>query len=231
MTITIDPDVIAGRALLIQEDAPCVGCGSSRSACEESRKRRDDPTAPEWFGCCAMGTGLAPCRHEPRAADSAALLREIQSGHVRPAEEIRAERKAIRERDAGKPVSIRVRFDQGEWWRTKDGTWLRIADMEPSHRGNTARMLLRGAAGHAFRYGMADALEVSAGPWEVPEEVQVDMERNNDERLADPAGWLRSTKLFKALTARLTGDDARMPDPLPPVCQIPACGCSGKAHA
>lgn len=83
---TVDPELIKARRQDIRDSAPCVGCGSTLSSCKASRGK--DPTAPEWFGCCARGALLAPCHHLPDQTALTALLDEIESGHVRSREEV-----------------------------------------------------------------------------------------------------------------------------------------------
>lgn len=151
----------------------------------------------------------------------------------------------------GKPMSVTARFDQREWWLTKDGRWLRIAEMEPGHRYNTAAMLLRTARLHAFRYAWGFAGEV--GAHDGGEMAHDALERMSDEitrrSVNDPHGWLRGTALYQALTAGLTiqgdgmrpwqaekrdpatGEPCEVPPPRARVCAIPACGCSGSEHA
>jgi hypothetical protein len=82
----VDPRTITERRQAIEQDAPCEGCGSTLASCKANRGK--DPTAPPWFGCCARGTGLAPCSHRPDPAALAALLREIEDGIVRPLEDV-----------------------------------------------------------------------------------------------------------------------------------------------
>ncbi len=82
----MDPHTITERRQAIEQDAPCVGCGSTLAACEAQRGK--DPTAPPWFGCCARGTSLAPCLHRPDPAALQALLREIETGTVRSVEDV-----------------------------------------------------------------------------------------------------------------------------------------------
>lgn len=200
-TETVDPAVIAERRKLIKQDAPCVGCGTSRAECDEERKNNDDPTAPEWFGCCAMGTGMAPCRHIEDPADLRRLLDEIAAGRVRPAGEIlaeRAERERKREerRKARGPITGSI-YEQGEWWRQKTGEWIRVADMAPSHRANTAAMLLRKATAIAIRRGFAE-LAVYA---DAPDDVVDSWLHEDGQRLDDPEAWMRGTALYRALTA------------------------------
>jgi hypothetical protein len=151
----------------------------------------------------------------------------------------------------GKPMNIVSRFDQREWWLTKDGRWLRIAEMEPGYRYNAAAMLMRSAPRQAFGYAMSFAGMVDAHDGD-------DMAHDALERMAeetwskiddDAEGWLRETALYQALTAGLTiqgdgtrpwqaekrdpvtGETCAVPLPrLPEVCMIPDCGCSGLAH-
>lgn len=151
----------------------------------------------------------------------------------------------------GKPVSVTARFDQGEWWRKKTGDWVRIADMSPGHRYNTAAMLMRSAEVHGFHYvmgfaGTVDAHDGGDMAHESLERMLDDLIRQTDK---DPRGWLRETSLYKALTAGLsvqddgtkpwqangrdpvTGEPCEVPPPYTRVCEVPDCGCSGEAHA
>lgn len=77
---------IPERRKQIERDAPCEGCGSTLAECEAQRGK--DPTAPPWFGCCARGMFMDPCRHEPDQVALLGLLREIESGNVRSLDEI-----------------------------------------------------------------------------------------------------------------------------------------------
>jgi hypothetical protein len=151
----------------------------------------------------------------------------------------------------GKPLTLVARFDQGRWWKTRKGEWFRITDMQPGHRYNTAAMLMRGAEVHAFRYATNFAVEVDRH--DGGEMAHDALERLSDDLLrrgkTDPRGWLRATGLYKALTAGLviqgdgtkpwqatgcdpvTGERVEVPPRTSRVCEIPACGCSGEAHA
>jgi len=153
----------------------------------------------------------------------------------------------------GKPVSVGARFDQGEWWLQKSGAWIRVADMSPGHRYNTAAMLMRTARVHAFRYAWDFAGQVSAhdGGDMAHAALERLLDDLNEQSATNPRKWLRSTTLYRALTAGLAvrGDgtepwqktgldpvagEAREVAPyvhLAPVCEIPAYGCSGEAHA
>jgi len=150
----------------------------------------------------------------------------------------------------GKPLSVTARFTQGEWWRTRDGRWLRIAEMSAGHRYNTAAMLMRGAALHAFRYawGFADEVDAHDGGEVAHSSLERALDEVNEQSINDPLGWLRETSLYKALTAGLTvqghgtrpwqaegrdpvtGEPCEVPPPFKRVCEIPACGCSGEEH-
>lgn len=77
----MDLRLIAERRKAIQDAAPCVGCGSTLASCKANRGK--DPTAPPWFGCCARGTALAPCDHQPDPRALSDLLKEIETGTVR----------------------------------------------------------------------------------------------------------------------------------------------------
>jgi hypothetical protein len=113
--------------------------------------------------------------------------------------------------EASRPRTSVQMIGQSEWWQRKTGEWVRIAEMSAGHRYNTAAMLLR----------------------------------NNPPMSA----LVRGSTLYKALTAGLTiqgdgtepwqktgrdpatGEPCEVPPPTVRVCEIPDCGCSGKAHA
>lgn len=244
-------ELITARRRKIAQDAPCDYCGGTLAECKAARGK--DPTAPPWFGCCAHGLGMDPCSHQSDPCATRQLLDEIESGTVRTVAEVEqdeARRRAPRTPD-GMVYTVLTQFDQGEWWLQKSGRFVRIKDMGPGHRYNTAAMLLRGAPSAAWRYSAAFEVQVSLHDGgEVAhsslERVAAGVERRCSE---DPHGWMRTTKLYRALTAGLTiqgdgtqpwqktGRDAVTGEPteVPPVytrvCEIPACGCSGEAHA
>lgn len=206
-TINIDPDVIRGRRELLRQDAPCVGCGATLAFCEAQQGK--DPKAPEWFGCCVIGTGMSPCEHriDPSAQDR--LMAEIEKDGVRSADEIRGERAARREKLAeqrkanttpdGQVLDLAAKFAQGAWWRTKEGEWLRITEMSERHRRHSAAMLLRKAAGYAEMMAWGDLAMMTGIFGEAPEEVVDDVFREMDARDRDPEAWVRGTPLYRAL--------------------------------
>jgi hypothetical protein len=151
----------------------------------------------------------------------------------------------------GKPLSVTARFDQGEWWQRKTGEWARIAEMSPGHRYNTAAMLMRNAAGHAFAFAWGMSIEAGAHDGgDMAQDALDDLAAEaHQNAITDPRGWLRGTTLYKALTAGLTiqgdgtepwqktgrdpvtGEPCEVPPPMVRGCEIPGCGCSGEAHA
>ena len=79
-------DLIKARRKAIKAAAPCEGCGMSLSACKAERGK--DPTAPSWFGCCARGLVMRPCRHVPDQRALQDLLKEVEAGRVRSPEDL-----------------------------------------------------------------------------------------------------------------------------------------------
>jgi len=103
---------------------------------------------------------------------------------------------------AGKRPIVGFVYDQAEWWRQKGGQWIRIADMEPGHRANTAAMLLRNAEGIAWRLGISELTVFRNAPDDVVDSwMQI-----TDQRERDPQRWMRGTALYRALTADLAPD-------------------------
>jgi hypothetical protein len=155
----------------------------------------------------------------------------------------------------GKPLSVTARFDQGTWWRTKDDRWLRIADMDETHRYNTAAMLMRHAGRHAFAYSLG--WDITVAEHDGGDMAHESLERIADEirdQIRDPQEWLRGTALYRALTAgfptkrkalkrlaeraghwstcpKRTDLSAKTCTCPRPVFMDSSCGCSGEAHA
>lgn len=259
-TTGLDPEVIRGRRQLIRDDAPCIGCGGRWADCLAARGK--DPAAPPWFGCCARGTGMVRCVHRPSADDLTALLKEIESGTVRPAEEILAERAARAQKRQARITTwttpegrvlntVTAMLGQGEWWRQRSGQWIRVADMSPGHRYNTAAMVLRDAKKYATAIA-AEMITYAAGHdgGDVAHSVLERMAAEAGyDAICDPQKPIRESVLYRALTVGLTvqvdgtaawqkngrdpvtGEVCEVPPPLTKVCELPACGCSGEAHA
>lgn len=208
-------DVIKARRKDIREQAPCESCGSTLAACKAGRGK--DPTAPPWFGCCARGVMAdIPCRHRTDPDALAALLDEIESGAVRTVEEIAAERAArVAERASlraahttpdGRLLTLADKFGQGDWWRAKDGQWLRITEMDERHRRNTAAMLLRRAAVYAGQVAWSEFGTLTGPLGGAPEDVVDEVLRDQERRDADPEGWVRGTPLYRALVAGIPAE-------------------------
>jgi hypothetical protein len=151
---------------------------------------------------------------------------------------------------AARPITGSA-VDQGEWWQQKNGSWIRVDQMSPGHRYNSAAMILRGAETIGFRYSLRALMEAE-------EHDGGDMAHEVLARIADelvhkitkfPREWMMGTPIYRALTAGLTiqgdgtqpwqatrrdpvtGEETDVPPRLARVCEIPACGCSGEAHA
>jgi hypothetical protein len=212
------PEVIRARREDIAGQAECAGCGTTLEECKRLAAANTDPTAPPWFGCCAMGTAMGPCDHRPNSRLLNALLKEIETGTVESVEaviarrEAKAAERAARRADATPPghawpLSYADMFGQAEWWKTRDQGWIKVIDMADSHRANTVRFLERRAATVAYRVSRSEAMLLG----DAPDDVQDDLHRVADERREDPAGWLRNTPLVKAMKAGLT-IDARTDD-------------------
>jgi hypothetical protein len=246
----VDFEVVRARHELIKREAPCVGCGATLEDCKAHRG--EGPTAPPWFGCCAQGTAMAPCSHRTDQDALDALLAEVVSGQVRTVDAVLAERteRASRAERLRGPLTGPI-VDQGEWWRQRDGSFVRIADMTPGHRYNSAAMLMRGAPVAALKYALNFRISIPS-PDDVGDMTMDSLEREAaevDAATGDPATWLRETALYRALTAGLavrgdgtqpwqatgrdpvTGKKTKVPPAMVQSCEIPACGCSGEAHA
>lgn len=100
------------------------------------------------------------------------------------------------------PRNVVELFDQGHWWRAKDGQWLAIGSMAPEYRYNTTRMLERHAAAYQLRYEMA---------WlSIMTRLAIGDPDGDDWFIADATTWLRRTALFRALQAHLPTSGKRL---------------------
>lgn len=102
----------------------------------------------------------------------------------------------------GAPRTLAGLFEQGEWWKPANGTWIKIEDMTPGHRHNTAAMLMNKADALAFNVSMAGVWRFAGAPDDVIEEWI----REDKERMDNPKEWMRSTVLYRTLTASLRVD-------------------------
>lgn len=202
---------VAERRAHIAAQAPCDGCGATLEDCNRYRENNTDPTAPEWFGCCARGMLMDPCHHQPDPLELDRLLREITDGAVRTVEEVDPPPLLGPER-----VSARWLLGQGEWWRPNRAPMIRIVDMTDTHRYHTVRMLERQATALALdeHLRMLAVLDSPHGP-------SGDASRDRFEReirwlSANSTEWLHEQPLLRALRDGLPTaakeDDARRLD-------------------
>lgn len=198
---------IAARRQHIQDNAPCVDCGSPLTDCKASRGK--DPTAPEWFGCCASGITLnVPCRHRVDANALLALIGEIESGTVRTVEEVTVE--SQRTRAGSADMSWLDYLNQGQVWHPSGKPPVVIADMDLEWRYNAAQWLDRRAyriglqhvrAAHAW---LAVQLSSPLGPSkDAADSLERDIDDQSAEIERDPVAWIRTTELYRALVADL----------------------------
>lgn len=105
-----------------------------------------------------------------------------------------------------RPSGTYALFQQDVWWRTRDGRWLRIEEMAPSHRDNLIRYLRR----TADRWNLSCWFDVMSVPSpEHPsdgvalalEELFRDLERDD---------WLERTPLMKKLVTYERGRFGRL---------------------
>lgn len=128
----------------------------------------------------------------------------------------------------GKAVAYYCYLNQGEQWKPKDRPWLPIADMDASWRGNAARWMKRRAAAFELYYsigelaalseptmravvGEVDGVPVEDGPLFSHLDLMGDcatdaFDREVSGRSTNPAGWIRTTPLYRALVSGLPGD-------------------------
>lgn len=173
-------EVFNERKQYIADTAECTSCGATARFCDLLRETNTDPTAPEWFGCCASGTTFAPCRHVEDSRELHKLMQEMADGTVRTVAE--AYPPPVQ---GPKLPSYDWLLHQDTWWYPHRRPALRIAEMDKPHRFNTARWLERKAQGLHLAQGamFGDAPDDVWAAWD------------NE----DPVEWLRSTPLMQAL--------------------------------
>lgn len=125
--------------------------------------------------------------------------RQLVTDRIRRLEELDALR------TAGRPTSLYEQMNQGTWWKTKEGSWVRIDEMEESHAANLVTFLERRASRYALAYSwqsamsMPDAADCGDMTFDALQREQSLLERQVYE---DPLTWLRDTPLYRALVAR-----------------------------
>jgi hypothetical protein len=124
---------------------------------------------------------------------------------------------------------IHAYLSQGEVWFPKDRPKIRIKDMDLDHRRNAANWLVRRAASWSFMYTVGEVSYLMSGCNGLWREVVSDGDGNpvpgpavsmmpsgdmacdayESEQMArqiDPAAWIQTTALYRALVAG-AGDD------------------------
>jgi hypothetical protein len=100
--------------------------------------------------------------------------------------------------------------NQGKWWRSKDGRYIKVKDMHPAHRANAARMLERNAQYLADVYSCA----LTAHCYDAPDDVFDSAAHEGDQASSEPIKWIRGTAIYRALTADVVKPDLRTDDVL-----------------
>jgi hypothetical protein len=183
---------IAERRQYIKDMAPCTSCRASRRECDRLRETNTDPTAPPWFGCCAVGTLPGPCQHRESVDMTDQLLREIMAGEVRSVAEAYPPPVLGPAR-----VSMLWLLGQDVWWYPRGRPAVRIAELDRPHRWNLARWLER-------RAPELNAANMNPGIWaDAPDDVF-------DAVLScDSMEFLEETPLYRAITKGLPKADSR----------------------
>jgi hypothetical protein len=187
---------VEARRKRIKDAAKCKNCGTTL---EECRAFAGDATGPEGL-CCGS------CHHVESLSDLHKLVDEMLTGTVAPPSDWRpgAVLGPLNDRPRRPPVNWLVH--QSEWWRPRDGRLVRIADMDPHWRYNTAALLLRNAQRHAGREASAVA-SLASGPLGPSGDAACDAVDHEIKYLCDRSGrWMQGTRLYRALISGLPRD-------------------------
>lgn len=181
---------LTARLRAIIDGARCQGCNATQEECRRLFAATTDP-----IGCCH------PHDHRIYQSDLRSLLRESEAGEVA----------APTVKEEPPRPSWYILLDQGEvWYPRPPADAVRIADMDSEWRRNCARMLLRGAAGYALEYGFGEIATLSGplGPHgdEPMFAAESAIHHLDEVRTRDPQSWMRTTVLYRALTADLPTD-------------------------
>lgn len=122
-------------------------------------------------------------------------------------------------------------FNQGEMWKPDKRPFVRVADMDEVWRFNTTRWLERNAHTFATRYGVGEVSSLSeplyqnvvdargnaafVGPMlsefdVMSDRFQEDVAQWDEDRIADPVAWIRTTTLYRALAEGLPTEGAEL---------------------
>ena len=106
----------------------------------------------------------------------------------------------------GAPRTTVTLLQQGKWWKSANG-WIRIKHMTPAHRANVARGLMR----QVDKLVMLNRIHTEFTIFDAPDGVWNSLTNELSSIDADPATWLRNTKLYRKLT-RDAKPDLRVDD-------------------
>lgn len=180
----------------ITDLARCVDCGANAATCRTFRK---DGPGPEGL-CCWSG------RHEHRPDQRLLdeLLREVTAGKVRTVDEVNPAPV-----QGPKLPSYGWLLWQNEWWYPYRRPAIRIAEMEKTHRYNTANFLER-KAGRLVR---AQEMSMILSPFQPGGDMACDaFDRELDVMRERPVEWLRGTPLLVALRKGLPHRGRKLDD-------------------
>lgn len=95
---------------------------------------------------------------------------------------------------------------QGKFWEDEAGEKIQISDMTPRHAYNCTRWLER----HAPQIADADSwnmlqVGLGIGGEQAAMDFECFLEREEEEKAADPVKWIRSTLVWQALDKRAEG--------------------------
>jgi hypothetical protein len=90
-------------------------------------------------------------------------------------------------------------LNQGDMWIPKTGHPMRIADMDPEWRYNASRWLEKRAEHFALQYGFGEILAAAPLLDQMSEHSQDAFDAMQGQRERDPASWIRTTALYRAL--------------------------------
>ena len=90
-------------------------------------------------------------------------------------------------------------LNQGTWWRPKDRPPIAIADMDERWRTNAARWLERHAERFELLYSLGELTHPLLGAAQMSDLAADGWDEAMEWRADDPAGWMRSTTLYRAV--------------------------------
>jgi hypothetical protein len=191
-------NVIAERVKFIKDAARCGGCGATGAECKRIRKARDGAV-----DCCTGGDPFEVCHHVEDRAMVDRLMREIVAGEVRTVDEAYPA-----PAQGPKMVTYNWLLWQDAWWYPYRRPAIRIAEMEKTHRLNTANWLER----KAVKLVREQETRMALGPQPGGDMACDAFERGLDDMREHPVEWLRGTPLLQALRKGLPTKGRKLDD-------------------